>query len=69
MSVKISRLCMALHAASMSPVRQATQLLVEAKKKYEGGDKLAAMKVYEDVMYAEPTTTQRQASLFGVMVR
>jgi len=29
---------------------QAARLLTEARAKYEGGDKLQALKIYEDVM-------------------
>ena len=35
---------------ALLPASQAAKLLIAAKAKYEGGDKLQALKIYEDVM-------------------
>ncbi|KXZ52326.1 hypothetical protein GPECTOR_10g958 [Gonium pectorale] len=49
-----------VHASS-----KADSILAKAKAKYEEGDRLQAMKLYEDVMNEDPTLEQKQASLFG----
>ncbi|KAG2501907.1 hypothetical protein HYH03_000405 [Edaphochlamys debaryana] len=44
---------------------KADSILVKAKAKYEEGDRLQAMKLYEDVMAEDPTPQQKVASLYG----
>ncbi|EFJ53096.1 hypothetical protein VOLCADRAFT_120180 [Volvox carteri f. nagariensis] len=56
-------------AATMLPFSTpgtADSILAKAKAKYTEGDRLQAMKLYEDVLNEEPTPEQRRAALFGV---
>lgn len=40
-------------------------MLAKAKAKYEQGDRLSAMKLYEDALKEEPTPAQKHAALYG----
>lgn len=44
---------------------KADTLLAQAKAKYERGDRMTAMKLYEDVLKEGPTPSQRLAALYG----
>ncbi|KAG1665498.1 hypothetical protein FOA52_009759 [Chlamydomonas sp. UWO 241] len=44
---------------------KAGKLLLEARRKYETGDKLGSVKLYEEVLDEDPSITQRQASFHG----
>ncbi|GLC41098.1 hypothetical protein PLESTB_000943000 [Pleodorina starrii] len=45
---------------------QADAILAKAKAKYKEGDRLQAMKLFEDVLNEECTIEQKRAALFGV---
>ncbi|GFR43470.1 hypothetical protein Agub_g4554 [Astrephomene gubernaculifera] len=45
---------------------KADETLARAKAKYEEGDRLQAIKLYEEALEQDPDPKQRQAALFGV---
>lgn len=49
----------------MQASAKAADILVKAKQVYESGDRLQAMKLYEDVMAEDPTPEQKCAALYG----
>ncbi|KAG2445193.1 hypothetical protein HYH02_008661 [Chlamydomonas schloesseri] len=53
-------------AVTVQASAKAAELLEKAKKKYESGDRLSAMNLYEAAMNEEPTIEQKRAALFGV---
>ncbi|PNW82210.1 hypothetical protein CHLRE_06g278104v5 [Chlamydomonas reinhardtii] len=53
-------------AVTVQASAKAGELLEKAKKKYEEGDRLQAMNLYEAALNEEPTIEQKRAALFGV---
>lgn len=47
------------------PLPQAGQLLAAGKKKYDAGDRMGALQLWEDCLKNDPDIEQRQAALFN----
>ncbi|GIL77625.1 hypothetical protein Vretimale_6804 [Volvox reticuliferus] len=58
--------CCRVQVVRVQANAKADAILEKAKTKYKEGDRLQAMKLYEDVLNEEPTQEQKRAALFGV---
>ncbi|GIL49803.1 hypothetical protein Vafri_6032 [Volvox africanus] len=63
---KGGRTCCRAQVVLVQANAKADAILEKAKAKYKEGDRLQAMKLYEDVLNEEPTADQKRAALFGV---